>query len=182
MLAQQVAKKYSKALFMSTRRRGLVNEAYEQFSGLKTVLERDTSLLKFLGNPKLEEEQKLEVLRAVFGQRMEQLFVEFLAVLVRKRRAMYLIEVIDEFNRLVEFAKGISRVTVTTAVPLSVKEEASLIAKLAERTGGQIELEKKVDPRIIGGVVVLLNDDIIDGSVRYGLDRLEEQLQKIKVH
>ena len=182
MIAQQVAKKYSHALFMSTRQRGLVDEAYDQFTGLKTVLEKDKSLLRFLGNPKLEEEQKLDLLRTVFGPRMEQLFIEFLAVLVRKRRAMYLVEVIDEFNRLVEFEKGITRVTVTTAVPLQVNEEKSLLDKLAARTGGKIELEKKVDPRIIGGMIVLMHDDIIDGSVRYGLDRLEEQLQKIKVH
>ena len=45
-----------------------------------------------------------------------------------------------------------------------------------------IELEKKVDPGIIGGMIVVMADEIIDGSVRYGLDQLEESLQKIKVH
>ncbi len=182
MIAQEVAKKYSHALFMSTRQRGLVDEAYEQFSDLKTALEMDRSLLKFLGSPKVEEDQKLQLLRSVFGTRMEQLFVEFLAVLVRKRRAMYLIEVIDEFNRQVEVEKGISRVMVTTAVPLTPTEETALIAPLATKTGQNIELEKKVDARIIGGMVVVMAEKIIDGSVKHGLVQLEEQLQRIKVH
>ena len=182
MIAQEVARKYSTALFMSTRQRGLVNEAYEQFSDLKIAMEKDASLLRFLGSPKVEEDQKLQLLRSVFGVRMEQLFVEFLAVLVRKRRAMYLIEVIDEFNRQVEFEKGINRVTVITAVPITPEEETALVATLATKTGRKIELEKKVEAGIIGGMVVIMADEIIDGSVRYGLSRLEEQLQKIKVH
>jgi len=182
MIAQEVAKKYSRALFMSTRQRGLVDEAYEQFSDLKDTMEKDASLLKFLGSPKVEEDQKLQLLRTVFGERMELLFVEFLTVLVRKRRAMYLIEVIDEFNRLVEFEKGISRVTVITAVPLTPEEETSLVATLAIKTGRKIELERKVDSGLIGGMVVIMADEIIDGSVKYGLSRLEEQLYKVKVH
>ena len=182
MIAQEVAKKYSAALFMSTRERGLVDEAYEQFSGLKIAMEKDASLLKFLGSPKVEEDQKLQLLRKIFGERMEQLFVEFLAVLVRKRRAVYLIEIIDEFNRRVEFEKGINRVTVITAVPISSEEESALVATLMTKTGKKIELEKKVDPKIIGGMVVIMADEIIDGSIKHDLTQLEEQLQKIKVH
>ncbi len=182
MIAQEVAKKYSAALFMSTKERGLVDEAYDQFSSLKIAMEQDGSLLKFLGSPRVEEDQKLQLLRTVFGDRMERLFVEFLSVLVRRRRASYLIEVIDEFNRRVEFAKGINRVSVLTAVPLAPEEESALISTLATKTGKKIELETKVDAGIIGGMVVIMADEIIDGSVKYGLSRLEEQLQKIKVH
>lgn len=182
MIAQEVAKKYSAALFMSTKERGLVDEAYDQFSSLKIAMEQDDSLLKFLGSPRVNEDQKLQLLRTVFGDRMERLFVEFLSVLVRRRRVKYLIEVIDEFNRRVEFAKGIIRVTVLSAVPLAPEEESALISTLATKTGSKIELEMKVDAGIIGGMVVIMADEIIDGSVKYGLSRLEEQLQKIKVH
>lgn len=182
MIAQQVAKRYSRALFAAARDRGLVDEAYEQFVDLKAAMQRDRSLLMFLGSPKVEQVQKLELLRKVFGPRLDQLFVEFLAVLVRKRRAMYLVEVIDMFSRLVESEKGISRATVTTAVPLKPEEESSLVSALAARTGRTIKLEKKLDAGVIGGMVVVVADEIIDGSVRCALDRLAEQLQKVKVH
>lgn len=182
MIAAEVAKKYANALFLSTGARGLVDQAYEQFAGLKEVLEKDDSLLNFLSSPKVEDTQKLDVIRRVFGDRMEQLFVEFLTVLVKKRRAGYMVEVIDEFNRLVEFEKGISRVTAITAIPMTEAERGNLLSALAAKTGGKIELESKVDPSIIGGMIVLMHDDIVDGSVRHGLDLLEDQLQKIKVH
>ena len=182
MIAAQVAKKYANALFLSTRERGLVEQAYEQFTDLKQLLEKDASLIRFLGSPKIEEEQKLQVIRSVFGQRLEPLFVEFLVVLVEKRRAAYLVDVIDEFDRLVEFERGIARVTVHTSIPLTADEEAKLIERLAAKTGRKIELEKKVDPDIVGGAIVVMADEVVDGSVRRGLDQLEEQLQHIKVH
>lgn len=182
MIAAEVAKKYAKALFLSTDQRGLVEQAYEQFSGLKQVLEADDSLLAVLGSPRIDDRQKLDLIQAVFGDRLEKLFVEFLSVLVRKRRAGYMVEVIDEFNRLVEFKKGISRVTATTAVPLTEAERERLLKALADKTGKKIELESKVDPSIIGGMIVIMHDEIVDGSVRYGLELLEDQLQKIKVH
>ncbi|MCP4684844.1 MAG: ATP synthase F1 subunit delta [bacterium] len=182
MIAAEVAKKYANALFLSTGERGLVDQAYDQFSGLKQALETDDSLLSFLSSPKVADEQKLDLIHTVFGERMEQLFVEFLAVLVKKRRAGYMVEVIDEFNRLVEFEKGISRVTVTTAVPLTDVERGNLLSTLAEKTGKKIELESKIEPAIIGGMIVIMHDEIVDGSVRHGLDLLEDQLQKIKVH
>jgi len=182
MIAQQVAKKYSNALFMSTVQRNLVDEAYDQFSRLKDVLELDASLLKFLSNPQIVEEQKLQVIQSVFGTRMNQLFVEFLGVLVRKRRAMFLVEIIDAFDHHVELVKGIVRATATTAVSLSAQQRDALVAALKAKTGKQIELATKVDARLIGGMVVVMGDEIVDGSVRYGLDRLEDQLQKVKVH
>ena len=182
MIAQQVAKKYSTALFLSAGRRGLLDEAYGQFTDLKTVLRTDTALLKFLSSPKIAEEHKLDLLRRVFGERMQRLFLEFLIVLVRKRRAMYLVHVIDAFDLMVERHKGIVRATATTAVPLSGDEEERLVSRLSTKIGKKIELERKIDSRLIGGMVVLVGDEIIDGSVKYDLVKLEEQLNRIKVH
>jgi F-type H+-transporting ATPase subunit delta len=182
MIAAQVAKKYAHALFLSTRERGLVEQAYDQFTDLKGLLHRDPEFIRFLGSPKIEEDNKVRVIRSVFRDRLEPLFIEFLVVLVDKRRAGYVIEVIDEFERLVEFEHGIARVTVITAVPLNSQEVTALTAKLAAKTGKKVELEQKVEPEIIGGVIAIMHDRIVDGSVRRGLDLLEEQLQHVKVH
>ncbi len=182
MIAQEVAKKYARALLMSTKERGVIDQAYDQFSGLSKVLEGDRSLLTFLSSPSVDEEQKLQLVRKVFKEQLEELFIEFLAVLVRKRRAGYLPEVLDEFNRLVEFEKGINRVTVFTAVPLQDAEEATLVSKLIARSGGTLELEKKVDSSLLGGMIVIMHDQIVDGSVKHGMSQIEEMLQKVKVH
>jgi len=181
MLAQEVARKYAQALFAAAKEKELIDKAYEQFNDLKAFLASDSTLLTFLKAPEVPEEHKEVLVRNVFRERIEQLFIEFLIVLVEKHRIAFLPEVIDEFTRLVEAEKGIGRATVITATPLNETEKSDLVTKLTAKTDLKIELEEKVDPDILGGMIVILHNEIIDGSVRRGLDLLEEQLVKVKV-
>ncbi|HWR82211.1 MAG TPA: ATP synthase F1 subunit delta [Candidatus Deferrimicrobium sp.] len=181
MLAPQVAHKYAHALFLSAKDKGLIDRAYEQFGDLSKLLAADATLLDFLNAPQVLDEHKLELVRKVFEPRLDRLFVEFLAVLVEKHRAGFLPGIIDEFTRLVEVQKGIGRATVLTATPLGEDERRRLTERLAAKTGLSIVLEEKIDLSIIGGMVVLLHDEIIDGSIRHGLDLLQEQLTQVKV-
>ena len=103
MLAQEVASKYD----------------------LKAFLASDSTLLTFLKAPEVLEEWKLALVRNVFRERIEKLFIEFLIVLVEKHRIAFLPEVIDEFTRLVEAEKGIGRATVITAAPLNETEKVT---------------------------------------------------------
>ncbi len=182
MLVNEVARKYARALFMSARERGLMDQAYDQCSKLQRVLEADRSLLIFLGSPKIEQEQKQELLRRVFASRLERLFIEFLIVLVQKHRAVYMPEVLDEFNRLVEYDRGIARATVISAVPLETTERERLTKKLEAKTDREIKLESKVEPDILGGLIVIMADEIVDGSIRHDLELMAEQLHKVKVN
>lgn len=181
MLAQEIGHKYAHALFMAAKGKNLLTQADEQFLALKKVLEHDRSLQSFLDAPQVPDNQKEALIRTVFGSRIETLFVEFLLVLLDKHRIKYLPNIIDEFDRLVKADQGIGRVTVITAVAMSSTEEQALVARLAARSGLKIELEKKVDPAILGGMIVIMHNQIIDGSVRHGLAQIQEKLGKLKV-
>ncbi len=182
MLAQEVAKKYAGGLFLSVTERNLIDTAHDQLRDLKEFLESDTMLLDFLVAPHVLDENKLSLVRDVFTGRLDRLLVEFLVVLVNKHRIKYLRDIIDEFIRLVKAERGIALVTVITAVPITDGERQKLIRKLAVRTGMTIELDEKIDRRIIAGMILILHNEIIDGSVRRGLDNLEGQLSKVRVH
>ncbi|MBI5266953.1 MAG: F0F1 ATP synthase subunit delta [candidate division Zixibacteria bacterium] len=181
MIAQQVAQKYARALFMAAKGRNLIDKAYDQFEVLRQVIRKDRALLDFLTAPHVTDQQKLELVNKVFGTRLEKLFLEFLLVLMDKHRVQHLPDIIDAFERLVETEKGIVRASVVTAIPLSGDEERNVTARLESRTGKKVKLEKKVDPAILGGMIVIIDDEIIDGSVRHGLKQMREQLGKVKV-
>jgi F-type H+-transporting ATPase subunit delta len=181
MLVQEVARKYALALFMSVRERKLLDLADTQFLALGEALRLDHMLLHFLEAPQIPDDKKLALIHDVFATRLDPHFVEFLYVLFRKHRIRYLAEIIEEFDRLVKAEKGIGKVTVITAVKLSPSEEQALIKELKARTGLTIELDARVDPAILGGMITILHDHIIDGSVRRALDLLREQLEKVKV-
>jgi F-type H+-transporting ATPase subunit delta len=67
-------------------------------------------------------------------------------------------------------------------VPLTADEQAKITARLEQKTGRKIILVSKVDPSTLGGMIVLVEGEIIDGSVRHGLDQIRDQLDKVKVH
>jgi F-type H+-transporting ATPase subunit delta len=182
MIAQQVAKKYARALMLSVKDKGLVDLAAEQFVGLRPIIAGDPELRSFLSAPQIATETKEEVVRTVFGGRLDVLLLQFLMVLIEKHRVNYLLEIIDEFDRLVKAEKGILKATVITAVPMSEQEEEQVITQLTAKTGMKIELEPKVDRSIIGGMIVMMHNQIIDGSIKHYLKTIEEQLAGVKVH
>jgi F-type H+-transporting ATPase subunit delta len=181
MIANEAARKYALALFQSAEHKGKMDVVYRQIGELSQIIEADSTLLNFLNSPAVLDEHKRELIQTVFATRVERLVVEFLLLLVNWHRINFLPEIIDEFIRLVEAAQGVARITVTTALPLQETERQNLIARMAKRTGMKIVIEEKLAPEIIGGMIIQLYNDIIDGSVRRGLDVMEEQLGKVKV-
>ncbi len=181
MLTQEVSRRYARALFLASSEKGMVDSAFVQMQELLSYVQTEPKLLDYLRSPRVLVDEKVDLVRRTFSSQLDQLFVEFVVVLVNKRRIAFLPDIIDEFIRLVEAQKGIGRITVISAVPLTDSERAKLSEKMALKTGLKIELEEKVDPSIIGGIIVLLHDEIIDGSVKYGLSQMREQLMKVKV-
>ncbi len=181
MLAQEVAARYAQALFDAAQDKDVIDIGYEQMTDLKAFLAKDRSILNFLTAPQVLDDHKRDAVRNVFGDRLHRLFVEFLIVLVDKHRVAFLREILDEFLELVEVAKGIGRAKVITAVKLDQTQREDLVKRLQAKTGLQIKLEERVDPAILGGMIVIMHNEIIDGSVRHGLGLIEDRLMKVKV-
>ncbi len=182
MLAQQVGKKYGGALFQLAKDKNLIDHAWEQFNGLAEFLRKDRTFLDLMAAPQIPDEEKEKLIAKIFQGRFDTTFFNFILVLTRKRRIGYIIDIVEEFDRLVRIEKGIEKAACITAIPLSKAERSNLIAKLTAKTGLKIELEEKVDKAIIGGMIVILHNQIIDGSIRYGLQLLKNRLMKVKVH
>lgn len=161
----------------------MLDTVYEQMNSLNVILKRPEGkqLLNFLLAPNVMDDKKESLVRSVIGERTEKLLTEFLIVLLNKHRIAFLGDIIQEFLMLVEEHRKMGRVLVTTAVKLNDSERTNLIQQLEKKTGLKIQLEEKVDPAILGGMILMLKDKIIDGSVRYELSVLRDQLGKVKV-
>ena len=146
MLAQQVAKKYSTALFNLVMEKALVDQAFEQFEQLDNVINSDKALVQFLLAPHILEQDKISVIREVFGSRLEPLFLEFLLVLIDKHRIGFLHDIIEEFRERVAEARGIIVARIVTALPMDDTMRTGLIAKLRAKTGKTIDYEIKSRP------------------------------------
>ena len=107
-----------------------------------------------------------------------QTVVSLVCMLTQRQRIPYVQAVADVFNDLYREHKGIARMTVTTCVPLRDTQRQQLIAALQKKYGKQVELTERIDPAILGGVIVQYGDTLLDNSVRSRLEAVRRQLKQ----
>jgi F-type H+-transporting ATPase subunit delta len=172
-----IARRYAQALFLAAKRKDAVAQVG---ADLALVLVIDTGqggrIRHFLEAPQVLVEQKLAVLEAGFRSHVHGLVVEFLKLLLRKKRLFHLRDIVEQFERLVEDHQGIVRARVTTAVPLEDAETKALVRSLEASLAKKVNAVTLVDPSILGGMVVKVGDRIADRSVARMLEIMREQL------
>lgn len=161
----QVGKRYSKALYEVAEERNSVEEILDDLKALKTIYQQNPNLGFALAGrsiTKTEKQKILDTLKTPFGELMQN----FLSLLFERGRLNDLVEIADAYIKKYDDANGIVEVTVTSTIELTPEQEASLRDVIAKRFSiKQANLTKIVDPSIIGGVVIRVGDQVIDGSV-----------------
>jgi len=117
-----------------------------------------------------------------FGEESSGLFVNFVMLLIDKKRLESFSEIADGYRHLYEQSQGIIEVRAITAIPLERELEERARETLEQKTGRQVRLIKSTDPDIIGGMILIIEDKIIDGSIRHQLGTLRKELSALKVH
>jgi F-type H+-transporting ATPase subunit delta len=181
MMERGVALRYATALFNSALKQGLVDDVHEETATLKKVLEDNTTFSNFLISPQIRTENKQELIDATLKGKASDLFVRFLHLLVEKKRILYIKDIADEYHQLYEEHKGILEARVITAIPLDETMERKVIDKLKAETQKDVRIVSSVEPGIIGGMIIHLEDKIIDGSIRFRLETLRRELDEVRV-
>lgn len=176
---ERIAHRYAVALFKSAGEKldAYLNEARQ----LLEIWKSEPGFSKLLLAPHLLTEEKKGFLDRFFKGKIEPLWAGFFGLLIDKGRIAYFPQIAENFILLAEEAKGILRARVQSAVALSPREAEILKNRLEKKTGKRVLLLPEVKPELLGGMVVILKDQIIDGSVRQRLNELKEQLLAVKV-
>lgn len=175
----RIARRYAVALFKSAG--GKLEVYFDEAKQLLEIWRTQPNFSRLLLAPHLLTEEKKAFLERFLKGKAEPVWLGFFGLLIDKGRIGYFPQMAENFILLAEEAKGIMRARVQTAVALGERETESLKAKLEKKTGKRILLLPEVKPELLGGMVVILKDQIIDGSVRQRLNELKEQLLAVKV-
>ncbi len=181
MIREPVARRYAHALFDSAAARGLLDAVESDLAALVRLLRAEPRLSSILVSPQVTNAEKRQLLTAVLGGRVHVLVLELLWLLMGKKRLPVLHQIIEGYGYLLEAHRNIVRAEVTTAVPLTAAHEQRLKAALERRTGKTVLIERQVDPRIVGGVMVRMGDAIIDRSVRRAFHEIRAGLLEVPV-
>ncbi|GAA4401379.1 hypothetical protein GCM10023187_15510 [Nibrella viscosa] len=167
-----VAFRYAKSLIDLAKEKGLTEEIYADMEFFRRTLAQNRQLLLMFKNPIVRKEKKYAVLKAIFANRVNPMTMAIFEIITRKHREGIIDAIADEFVRLYNELKGIQRAQVITTVPLTDELRRQFTNIVAKSTGMTVQLEEKVDPRLIGGYILQIGDKQIDASIRHQLNEI----------
>ncbi len=172
----RAAKRYATALFEAAQKAGSLDQVEKDVHNVMDLMRQMPALNDLWHSPLIPASRKRDIIQKTLGNSVDKLTLSFLHLLIDKRREEVLTGVEREIRELADLARHLVRAEATFAVMPTPDEQTDLIRSLEQRTGSHVQLITSIDPEILGGVVVRMQDTIIDGSVRGTLERLREQL------
>jgi F-type H+-transporting ATPase subunit delta len=175
-----IARVYATALFEAATAADTVERSGADLRGFVRALDESWPLANAVFNPQIDPEAKMRVLTQLTGD-ADRLAAGALAVMLEKGRITLAGEVADQYERLVAQAARVVEVEVTTAVPVAPDVERLIMERVRRSTGGEPRLTKRVDPDILGGLVLRVDDLLVDGSLRGRLQQLDDAMRTADV-
>lgn len=172
----RASRRYATALFQTAQKQNSLDAVQKDLALILQLMEQTPALRNMWESPLLPGGRKRDLIDRLFANSVDKLTLSFLRLLVDKRREEILETVEREMRDLADAAHHLVRAEAIFAIAPTPAEQSDLQRSLEQRTGEQVNLTVQVDPAILGGVVVRMQDTIIDGSVRGTLERLREQL------
>ena len=176
MASTLLANRYAQAVFSLAAEHDMQSRITEELTGLNRLLEENRELRECLLNPFITGERKMAIITDLFATAFSPLTLDFLRLLVEKRREMILADITRRMNELLRKSLGILPVQLTSARPLTPDQEATVRRRLSEIFSRQVELETAVDASLLGGMVVQAESRLFDGSCRGQLAKIRYEL------
>lgn len=172
----RVAKRYARAFFSAARAEGMVAAMDADLRSVADALHTSAAFRDFMARPSTSEADKLAMFDKVFGDRITSMTHQAVRLVIEKRRDEYLTAISKEFSDLRRHDELVTRAVVTTADTLGQVERDKIVAKLEADLGRKVEAEFDTDASLIGGVRIVYDNYILDGSVRGQLDKLRDKI------
>lgn len=171
-----VARSYAEALFELGEKHAAHDDFAQGLNTITTLLDSDPRVRAFMDTPKIEVAQKKSALRSALGDSVSPMFMNFVLVVLRKRRQRLLRTIAAEYRELLDEKLGRLHVQVTLAHEPDEATEQGVKAELSRILGRTVIPHITVDPELLGGIVVRYGDRVLDGSLRRRLRALRQRM------
>ena len=171
-----IARNYAEALLALARKAGDLQAWGRLIDDVANAMERDDRLRRFLEAPQVSADEKNAVLSKAYEDRAPRLFLRYLQQLVKNRRQMLIPEIANEYRNLVDEDEGRVHAQVTLARDVDDEQRAAIARQLSHTLGKPVVPQIRINPNILGGIIVRVGDRVMDGSVRRGLGILRTRM------
>jgi F-type H+-transporting ATPase subunit delta len=176
-----MAGRYATALFDLAKEQGSVDAVANDLKTIETLLNESHDLTRLVRSPVFSADDQARAMTAVLGQAgVSGLTQNFIKLIARNRRLFALPDMIGGFRTLYARLKGEVTADVTTAQPLTESQTAQLLDNLKQALGKTVRLNTKVDPAILGGLIVKAGSRMIDSSIKTRLNTLKFAMKEVR--
>ena len=167
---------YGTALVEAARERGKEKQILDEAQAVAQLIDDEPDLHQFINYPGVSADEKKEVLKNIFEGRICEELLNFLYILVDKRRTMNFGRIVKVYKSLIEREEGVSYGTVYSVVKLSDERMAELEEQTSKLLQMKVKLDNEIDPNLLAGFKILVEGKIIDASYRKKFDELASQM------
>ncbi|MGA7199965.1 MAG: F0F1 ATP synthase subunit delta [Roseiarcus sp.] len=176
-----VAGRYASALFSLAQDDRQTEAVAQSLSKLDALIAESPDFQRLVRSPVFSAGDQLKALDAILAREdFGRITANFVRLITVKRRLFYIRDMIAAYRKLYDASRGVTRAEVTSATALTDANVLALKEQLRAASGGrEVELETKIDPSIIGGLVVRLGSRMVDGSLRTKLNAIRIAMKEV---
>ncbi len=178
MKQSRATARYAKSLLEISEEKGLVDDAYNDMLFVRSVCVLNKDFSNLLKTPIVKTDLKISIINEIFHNKVNPLTLSFLILITKKKREGLLSAITSSFIALYKNKKNIKEVTITTAVSLDQELRQEVLRYVKGTSNSNIELIEKVDPRLVGGAVIRMDDKQLDTSISSKLKSLKQEFSK----
>ncbi len=171
----KVAQRYAKAFFTLAEDNSVVKEVLDDMNNIQDTLSKNKELRAVVLSPVISLEKKKSILEAVFSKANAATF-QLISTLITNKRIQLLNNVAKSYIKLYEIKNNIQRAKVVVACEMNNELADKIQKKVNELTGQKVDLTTKIDPSILGGFILTINDLQYDASMSGRLNKFKNQL------
>lgn len=176
-MISNISKRYARAFFEIAAQQKKIEQFYSELSKFSSIVAQNKALEDFLANPIIEQENKKAVVEKIISKlAFSNMTVNFLKLLVDKKRIDALPDIELCYRQLMDEALKKVRINVKTAFPLSDTMKNYITTNMEKVTGRRAEITVETNPELLGGVIINVGDTLYDGSVKSQLNNMRNLL------
>ncbi len=154
----------------------MLDQVKDDFQLVASTYHNSAELKLVLNNPVIKSSEKKKAVNSIFGDKLSTLSLQFLQLVIEKKRETVLMDICRNFNDQYKIYKGIKTAVLTTVVPVDSATRTNLVSWIGKKFNAQIELIEEINPSLKGGFVLRVEDIQLDMSVSSRLNEVKKQL------
>ena len=176
MIANTIARRYAEAIFKASSKFDCLEEVYNDLNELANEMEISQEFRYFMLTPRIKKSRKKELITELFKEKFSDVTIHFLFVLIDKRRQEYLKRINNYFKVLYDRYHQRMEITAVSTLALTEEEKSKLKQTLEKITGKIISIVNKIDPSILGGLIIKIENKIFNNSIKGHLENLRKEM------